>query len=375
MKKALLVTTVSGFIPQFEMNNVKILQNMGYEVHYASNFRTPSYGNDNSRLEGTGIRLHQIDFVRSPYKIKNWNVYYQLKSLMEKESFDLVHCHTPMGGVMARLAAHNTKTGPVIYTAHGFHFFKGAPIKNWLLYYPIEKLLSKYTDQLICINGEDYQRAKRKFYAKRVTLIPGVGIDVERIQSLSIDKEKMKKELNIPLNKLIILSVGELTKNKNHALLIHSIAKMKQEKICCLICGKGEEEQHLKKLAVKLGVESQIMFLGFRKDIYSIYPIADIFVFPSLREGMPVALMEAMASGLPIICSDIRGNRDLVQDKKGGILLKDHDLKAYSLAIKDLARDANKRAKMGHYNQKKIKDFEYRKVTRIMEKVYQENCL
>ncbi len=375
MKKALLVTTVSGFIPQFEMNNVKILQNMGYEVHYASNFRTPSYGNDNSRLEGTGIRLHQIDFVRSPYKIENWNVYYQLKSLMEKESFDLVHCHTPMGGVMARLAAHNTKTGPVIYTAHGFHFFKGAPIKNWLLYYPTEKLLSKYTDQLICINEEDYQRAKRKFYAKRVTLIPGVGIDAEKIQSLSINKEKMKKELGIPLNNLIILSVGELTKNKNHALLIHSIAKMKQEKICCLICGKGEEEQHLKKLAVNLGVESQIMFLGFRKDIYSIYPIADIFVFPSLREGMPVALMEAMASGLPVICSDIRGNRDLVQDKKGGILLKDHDLKAYSLAIKDLAKDANKRAKMGRYNQQKIKDFEYRKVTRIMKRVYQENCL
>ncbi len=375
MKKALLVTTVSGFVPQFEMNNVKILQNMGYEVHYASNFRTPSYGNDNSRLEGTGIRLHQIDFIRSPYKIKNWTVYYQLKDLMLKECFDLVHCHTPMGGVMARLAAHNTKTGPIIYTAHGFHFFKGAPLKNWLFYYPIEKFLSKYTDQLICINREDYQRAKRKFYAKRVTLIPGVGIDVERIQSLSIDKEKKREELGISLNKIIILSVGELTKNKNHALLIHSIAEMRKEEICCLICGKGEEEQYLKKLAVNLGVEKQIVFLGFRKDIDSIYPIADIFVFPSLREGMPVALMEAMASGLPVVCSNIRGNRELIQNRKGGILIKGHDLKAYSLAIKDLVKDANQRAKMGRYNQRKIKDFEYSRVTKIMEKVYQENCV
>ena len=132
MKKALLVTTVSGFIPQFEMNNVKLLQQMGYEVHYASNYNTPSYGKDNHRLDGTGIIRHQIDFVRSPYSLKNYIVYRQLKILMEKEKFQLIHCHTPMGGVMARLAAHATGTSSVIYTAHGFHYYKGAPFINWL---------------------------------------------------------------------------------------------------------------------------------------------------------------------------------------------------------------------------------------------------
>lgn len=375
MKKALLVTTISGFVPQFEMNNVKILQGMGYEVHYASNFKEPSYGNDNSRLEGTGIITHQIDFVRSPYKIENWKIYYQLKNLMSKEHFDLIHCHTPMGGVMARLAAHHTKTGPVIYTAHGFHFFKGAPLKNWLLYYPIEKFLSRYTDQLICINKEDYQRAKRKFHAKKVTLIPGVGIDVERIQSQLADKKKKRKELGIPLDKFVILSVGEMTKNKNHALLLRAMAEMKEHNIYCLICGKGEEEQKLKKMAVDLEIEKEIVFLGFRMDIYSIYPVADVFVFPSLREGMPVALMEAMASGLPVICSDIRGNRDLVQNTKGGILLKGHESEEYSSAIKDLVKDENKRIRMGNYNQQEIKKFEYAKVTKIMERVYQKNSV
>ena len=124
VKKALLVTRVSGFIPQHEMNNVKILQEMGYEVHYASNFHTPSYGTDNHRLDGTGIVRHPIDFVRSPFDKRNFQVYRQMVELMRREDFSLVHCHTPMGGVMARLAAHATGTGPVIYTAHGFHFFK-----------------------------------------------------------------------------------------------------------------------------------------------------------------------------------------------------------------------------------------------------------
>ena len=179
-KKALLVTTVSGFVPQFEMNNVRTLQSMGFEVHYAANYNTPSYGTDNHRLDHTGIVRHQIDFVRSPYKPENLRVYRQLKKLMTEQRFQLVHCHTPMGGVMARLAAHATGTGPVIYTAHGFHFFTGAPMKNWLLYYPMERFLSRFTAQQICINREDYQRAVRQFHAKYVDYIPGVGVDLNR---------------------------------------------------------------------------------------------------------------------------------------------------------------------------------------------------
>ena len=198
-KKALLVTTVSGFVPQFEMNNVHILQSMGFEVHYASNYNTPSYGTDNHRLDGTGIIRHQIDFIRSPFKPANLKVYRQLCTLMEQESFQLVHCHTPMGGVMARLAAHATHTGPVIYTAHGFHFFKGAKPVNWLCYYPMERFLSRYTDQQICINYEDYERAKKAFHARYTDYIPGVGIDPSRIPHLTEEDIKKKKaELGLP---------------------------------------------------------------------------------------------------------------------------------------------------------------------------------
>ncbi|MBO5278732.1 MAG: glycosyltransferase, partial [Lachnospiraceae bacterium] len=162
MKRVLIVTTVSGFVPQFEMNNVRILQEMGYEVHYASNFKNPHYGKDNHRLEGTGVVCHQVDFVRSPFRfIQNMRAYAQLRKLMRENQFQMVHCHTPMGGVLARLAARKyRRTGTkVLYTAHGFHFYKGAPVFNWLFYYPVEWLLARWTDVLITINEEDYQRA------------------------------------------------------------------------------------------------------------------------------------------------------------------------------------------------------------------------
>lgn len=370
MKKALLVTTVSGFVPQFEMNNVRILQEMGYEVHYASNYHMPSYGNDNSRLDGTGIIRHQVDFERSPFTLKNIAVYKQLKKVMKEEQFDLVHCHTPMGGALARIAAHNTKTGPVLYTAHGFHFFKGAPLVNWLCYYPVEKLLSHYTDVLICINQEDYNRAKKKFYAKQVIKIPGVGIDIKRIESIAVDRNKKREELGIGKDQKVLLFVGEMTKNKNHRLIIEAVAKLHDSSVTAVFCGHGQEEQHLHELAKTLHVEEQIRFLGYRKDVLEIYKIADLFVFPSLREGLPVALIEAMASGLAVVCSDIRGNRDLIEEGKGGILIKGDSLEEYCKNIKMLKSNDEERIKMGDFNKNKVAQFGIDEVERVMYRIY-----
>ena len=230
LRKALLVTHVSGFVPQFEMNNVRILQELGYEVHYASNFHTPSYGTDNHRLDGTGIIRHQIDFVRSPFSAKNCLVYRQMCDLMKREHFSLVHCHTPMGGVMARLAAHVTGTGPVIYTAHGFHFFKGASWKNWLIYYQMEKFLSRYTDQQLCINQEDYELAKRKFHARYVDYVPGVGIDSSQFQALGDKERQMKREsLGVLPDQVVLLTSGEMIPRKNQEVLFRMLARMKDE--------------------------------------------------------------------------------------------------------------------------------------------------
>lgn len=381
-KKALLVTTVSGFVPQFEMSNVHILQNMGYEIHYAANYNTPSYGNDNRRLEGTGIIQHQIDFVRSPFKIHNIKVYRQLKQLMMNEHFDLVHCHTPMGSVIARLAAHATKTRPVIYTAHGFHFYNGASYVNWFFYYPVEKLLSYFTDQLICINQEDYERAKKDFHAKHVNYIPGVGIDINKEQ-MTISINRKKWELGLPADKIILLSSGELIKRKNHETIIRAIRNYKDTyntvPFHYIICGQGVLDGYLKNLADNLNVSDYISFLGYRNDMMEIYQIADLFIFPSYQEGLPMALLEAMAYGLPVICSDIRGSRDLM-DKctentievcDGGILIKHaNDVDNYSKAIYLILQDKKLLKEMGIKNTDRAEQFSNKRVREIMIDTY-----
>lgn len=390
-KKALLVTTVSGFIPQFEMNNVKTLQEMGYEVHYAANYHTPSYGKDNHRLDGTGIVRHQIDFVRSPFKVENIAIYRQLCELMRQERFDLVHCHTPMGAVMARLAAHATHTAPVVYTAHGFHFYQGASLVSWLCYYPMERFLSRYTDQLICINQEDYHRASKSFHARHTDYVPGVGINLERV--LPYDKkraEAKKMSLGLPMDKTILISSGELIKRKNHETAIRAIAKLKEEaqtvssdplNIQYVICGHGKLENYLRDLTQELGVSDVVTFLGYREDMIELYQIADVFLFPSYQEGLPMALLEAMANGLPVICSDIRGSRDLMDEClsetnslefcSGGIMVKKaDDIDGYCHAISHMLSAPQTLKEMGAVNVYKSLAFGSQTVTASVKKIY-----
>lgn len=381
-KKALLVTTVSGFVPQFEMNNVKILQEMGYEVHYASNYNTPAYGTDNHRLDGTGIIRHQIDFIRSPFKPANFKVYQQLKSLMKEEHFDLVHCHTPMGGVMARFAAHATHTGPVAYTAHGFHFFHGAPLINWLCYYPMERFLSRYTTQQICINREDYACASKRFHAKYVNYIPGVGLDLSRIPVHNEERLlKKRAELGLPEEGFILLSSGELIKRKNHETILRALAELKDLPVHYVICGHGELDNYLKELAESLGISDMVTFLGYREDMMEIYQTADIFLFPSYQEGLPMALLEAMVCGLPVICSNIRGSKDLMgkPNRKddtftfcgGGIMINKADqAESYAKAIRLLLEEPEQLPVYGNFNIERSREFSTEKVIERMKKIY-----
>lgn len=371
-KKALLVTTISGFVPQFEMNNVKILQDMGYEVHYATNYNTPVYTDNNERLDGTGIVRHQVDFVRSPFRfIKNFKAYRQLREVMNREKYDLLHCHTPMGGVIGRIAAKKAKVPYVIYTAHGFHFYKGAPIINWLFFYPVERLLARVTDVLITINKEDFGQAN-KFHMRNkgsVKLIPGVGIDTEKKVVASID---LKSSLGIAKEVLIVTSVGELTKRKNHQVIIKAMKKVIQNRtdIVYVICGSGELRESLERLVRKLDVENNVIFLGYRTDIKEILDISDCFIFPSLQEGLPVAILEAMVAGLPVICSDIRGNRDLIEERQGGYVVEHQSVKEYANYIIKILSDLDKSKKIGEYNQLNVKEYDKRNVEQKMIKIY-----
>lgn len=369
MKKALIVTTISGFVPQFEMPNVYTLQSMGYEIHYASNFHTPIYGYDNKRLDNTGIICHQIDFVKSPYQlIKIIKAYKQLLRLIREEQIDLIHCHTPVGGVLGRLAGRVCEV-KVIYTAHGFHFYTGGPLLNWLIYYPIEKFLSRYTEVLITINQEDFLRAK-KFHSCRVTQINGVGLHTEQYQRCNIDRAQKCYELGIDSEQFILCSVGEINRNKNHEVVMKALYELKNKDILYLICGDGPYKEHLKKLAEQLDIKNQVLFLGYRSDVKEILSISDCFAFPSRREGLGMAALEAMAAGLPLLVAASRGTREYAEDGKTGFVYQYNDYKGFAEGLKKMIEDPNLRKTMGKYNQKCIAKFDINNVTSKMEKVY-----
>lgn len=390
LRKVLLVTRVSGFVPQFEMNNVKILQEMGYEVHYAANFNTIVYGEDNKRLDGTGIVCHQVDFERSPFSKNVKIAYKQIEELMFNEEYDLIHCHMPMSGVVARVAAQKVrkKTGrevPVIYTAHGLHFYNGAPLKNWI-YYPIERYLARYTDCLILINKEDYQRARRFPVRGKVEHTMGIGMRLSKYQKYSA-KSKRKCERNIykrfgiVQDDNIIVSVGELSKRKNHMCVIEAMAQLKDLDISYLICGTGVMEKQLRQKAKELGVEKRVIFAGYVKDVPDVLSECDCFVFPSFQEGLPVAVMEAMAVGLPVIASDIRGITDLIEHAEGGYLVHGFDSVDYSVKIRRMFTEKygksavpreERRKQMGELNLKKVKKFDINVVEKKMRQIYEE---
>ena len=369
-KKALLVTTVSGFVPQFEMNNVRLLQERDYEVHYASNFDMPSYGDNNDRLKGTGIRCHQIAFAREPWNLQNMSAVRELAALIRREGVSLLHCHTPMGAACARVAAARTGLRNVIYTAHGFHFFDGAPKKNWLIYYPVEKFLSRYTDSLLLINREDYARARKKFSARHTDLLPGVGIDIGAVQRGSAESKGLREELGILPGQRVLLTAGEMIPRKNQALLLEVLRRLNHPTLTLIILGHGKLQDELKAKARVLGVEAQVIFPGYRTDVFRFYGIADLFLFPSLQEGLPVAVMEAMAAGLPVVASGVRGNRDLILPGKGGELLSPHRATDWEKVVSILLGDCKKREAYGLYNRQRIGAFSREANETKMREIY-----
>lgn len=297
-----------GFFPE----HVKMLLNEGHSVEIATNCEQPVPEIYNT----LGCNVHDIPFSRSPFSKDNLKAYKMLKQLVETEHYDIVHTHTPNASMIARLACRKVrKQGTrVFYTAHGFHFFKGAPLKNWLMYYPIERYCARFTDVLITINKEDFALAQKKMPAKKVCYVPGVGIDLSKIQNIECNSAEIRKSMGVPEDCILLLSIGELNVNKNHQVVLKALAKLDNKNVHYAIAGIGNQKDYLLNLAKELGVESQFHLLGYRTDALKLYRGADVFVFPSFREGLSVSMMEAMASGLPIVCSKIRGNVDLVRN-------------------------------------------------------------
>lgn len=317
---------------------------------------------------------YNIPFERNPLKLGNLKAYKELKRVIDKGEYDIIHCHTPVGAMLTRLAAKQArKQGTkVFYTAHGFHFYKGAPAINWLLYYPVEKWLSRYTDVLITINKEDYERAK-SFKAGKVCYVPGVGIDLKKFNSGYVDKNEKREEIGVHADDFVLLSVGELIPRKNHEVVIRALSVLKQRDnlnhIEYVICGRGAYEADLKKLAEGLDVADHVHFLGYRNDISEICNCADLFVFISHQEELPMALMEAMACGLPVVCSNIRGSTDLIEDGVTGFLANNTP-EEVAEAISEMKNNTALRNRVASAALHKIKQFDLSSVEDEMSKIY-----
>ena len=374
MKKVLFVATVvKTHIMEFHIPYLQMFKENGWETAVAAR---NDYENPTDCVIPYCDTYYDIPFERNPVKPGNIKAYKELKRVIDNGGYDIIHCHTPVGAMLTRFAAKQARKNgtKVFYTAHGFHFYKGAPAVNWLVYYPIERWMAHYTDVLITINKEDYERAKA-FKAGKVCYVPGVGIDLKKFNVGYAEKEQKRKEIGVAVDDFVLLSVGELIPRKNHEVVIRALSVLKKadklEHLKYVICGRGSCEFELKRLASELGVEGYIRFLGYRTDVSEICNSADLFVFMSHQEGLPVALMEAMACGLPAICSNIRGNTDLIDDGITG-LISNSTPEALAEAINKMRSDTVLRDSLASSALQKVKQFDLSSVEDAMAQIYAE---
>lgn len=363
-KRVLMVATVPSMIGQFNRSNIDILQNMGYEVHVAADFTDMSVWpikrveRFKDEMNSINVLCFQVDFSRNLIELNcHIKSLKQIEKLVDEYHYSFIHTHTPIASVITRIVAHKTGTR-VIYTAHGFHFYKGAPLKNWLIFYPVEKWMSRYTDVLITINKEDYKRASAHFHAKKTVYIPGVGVDTDRFKPRESGRKKIRTELGLAPDEIMLLSVGELNENKNHEAVIRAISGLD---FVYVIVGRGGRKERLEQAAVECRVDLRLT--GFRADVADFYDAADVYILPSMREGLNVSLMEAMASGLPIACARIRGNTDLIDEPLFAPTSIDEIRRAVKTAIE-------KKEELGNRNIQKIRSFDLHRVNGLVSEIY-----
>lgn len=367
--KILYVTTIGITMGFFKPFIGELIQD-GHTVEIACNdaeVPVPAFYND------LGCKVYRLSCSRSPFSKGNITAVKQIRRLVEENRYDIVHCHTPIAAACTRLACRKLRKKQgvkVFYTAHGFHFYKGAPLKNWIIYYPVEKLCARYTDKLITINQMDYALAAKKMRAKEVLYVPGVGVDLSRFQGISVDKTSKRTELGVPADAILLLSVGEVNENKNHQVIIRAMAQVQRNDLHYMIAGVGPKIDELRNLSEALGFSHRVHFLGYRKDIPELCHAADIFCFPSYREGLGLAAIEGMACGLPIITSDVHGINDYSTNGVTGYKCAPTDADGFAKAIAQLANDPAVRKNFGQSNVELVRKYDVASINRQMRQIY-----
>ena len=375
MKKALLMAPMGSVHRRFNQANITALLALGYEVHLLANFEVGE-GTEKQNQEYVkecktkGITTHSIPYQRHSL-LKNIKLVKDTKALLKEGHFDLVHAHTETGGLIFRMSVGAAKGAKLFYTPHGMSFYKGSSLKSQLIYRPIEKWICKKMDGNLAINVEEYETVL-KWKQSSAYLTHGIGLNVQRIQTVTRNRESILNELGVPQDAKVILSIGELDENKNHITVINALAELNSNNAYYMICGVGDKEVYLKEQAEKKGLGKRVILCGYRRDIPDIINAADIFVFPSKHEGLPVSLMEAMAGGLPIICSDIRGNRDLIRNEENGYLFNPTNVGELKEKLQKLLNNSETRKEFGIKVQQEIIAYSQEKVVEELKKIYVE---
>lgn len=332
MKKVLYVTTVSRTINAFLIPHINMLLDNGYEVHCACSIDKPV----DKELQRRGVKIFEVPFSRNPLGIGNIKAFIKLEELQRINDYDIVHVHTPIAAIYGRLLKLNFPSLRIIYTAHGYHFLKGGSKLGWILYYPIEKIMAKFTDVTININKEDYEITKEKLKPKKCYLLNGVGLDLDKYKKLSSKEiQEKRKEFGLKDKDFVVLMIAEINKNKNHIQLINAmdILKDKYPNIKVLCIGDGTLKESLEKQIISRNLQNNIFMLGYRLDVNKLINISDIGMLLSRREGLPRNIMEFMACGRKVIATDIRGCRDLICDETIGTLVNVDDYESTAKAI------------------------------------------
>lgn len=374
MSKMLFISNISNKINSFVTASIAAAHSLDMDFYQLSNWQGAKKQQIEDDENVYNIKIKSLPIARNPFVKENFIVYKELVEFINKEKIDYIHCNTPVGGLLGRLAGKKCKVKKVIYQAHGFHFYKGAPLKNWLIYYPVEKWLAHYTDALITLNNEDFELAKKMKLRKngKVYKVHGVGIDTLQYNMNRNLREEKRFELGLDKNDVALISMGDLIKRKNYDTAIRAVAEANNFNLKYFICGNGPEEENLKALSEKLGVSEQIHFLGFRSDIKDLLIASDVFLFTTKQEGLSRSVMEAMASGLPVVASRIRGNTDLIKDGEGGYLCNPNDVQAFSDSLGKLSANETLRMNMALKNLETIKQYDVHIVEDEIRNIYKE---
>lgn len=376
--KILFVATVRSHIGQFHMPFISELKRRGFTVDAAYKDNSA----DKPGLDLSGIdNVYEVPFSRSPYSFSNVKAYFALKKIIKNGGYDAVHCHTPMGAVVTRLAAKGMRKNglKVIYTAHGFHFYKGASKKNWLLFYPVEKYLSKFTDALITINNEDYECAENGgFKAKKIYKIHGVGVDINKFSPLDNNiKQSLRNSFGFSDDDFLIIYPADFCYRKNQVMLLKAFAELQKKypQAKLLLCGQDTASDEIKDLAKSLGVNGGVSFLGYRRDINNLVGMSDVSVSSSRQEGLPVNIIEAMAMGNAVIATNVRGNNDLVTDGENGFLVDSDDSNQMAKKLSEFIENKNLKEKFGKNSLKNVEKYSVENVNKELLAIYKEQGL